>query len=638
MSGIVENYEVKARFQDESEAELIREKLEKLVTNILAHVEKRDERFQNTLVKSGSVYEGTKVCTPNEFDFMIRINPLADKPSLRSCTKGDGYVKLVLDEDRWKDFKDEEGFFSPNLLSRHFKNLIIESIGSISKAEIPEGLAIERASKDESEGRLWLLYSGILGGETNSPSVIYSETHGPATTLDIHWQGEGSYKKLKVKVDLTPTLDYHISKLPVQLAEFPPEFQKQVQEILQKSGFHVVPAGFDVWRISFSVAEKEILATSPEGFRACYKVLKVLRDDVSQKLGWSESLVPSYMLKTVLMSQLLAKDPSAGQAWEKDFRSQTIIEVLELILQGIVQANIEGFFTPTYKLLSAGEHENKLRQCLVEDMLNVMKGFEMAHTREDVEEIKKQVKLLQLIDLLEYLFSCLLRGENPTVVWNMMFSNIDSVPGHPTASKEFDVSWIDILDLDVTDLCPDAYKHLKEIWSLVEDFEKRFLATLQDEKDIELARKYKSFMSEKKRKFETENPDLSKQEVQQTNLCQLITDWILVHIVDKYIGNDDTTLSSVHKILPVSGFRASGKSFFHGVADITMKKGSEEGLALFKQLFKEYVSKIPEFFIMSGVVGCVRHMFLHAKEELKPRLRHITISEEPSSCPELELD
>ena len=94
MSEILENFEAKAKFQDESDAELIRDKLETLINNILADVGKRDPRFQNTLVKSGSVYEETKVCQPNEFDFMVKITPLTDKPliSQSSCAKNDGYA------------------------------------------------------------------------------------------------------------------------------------------------------------------------------------------------------------------------------------------------------------------------------------------------------------------------------------------------------------------------------------------------------------------------------------------------------------------------------------------------------------------------------------------------------------------
>jgi len=56
MAEIVDHFERKARFENQSEAELIREKLERLVSNILTRVEKRDLRFQSTVIKSGSVY------------------------------------------------------------------------------------------------------------------------------------------------------------------------------------------------------------------------------------------------------------------------------------------------------------------------------------------------------------------------------------------------------------------------------------------------------------------------------------------------------------------------------------------------------------------------------------------------------
>ena len=141
MSEIVERFEKKAIFEDEREAALIREKLERFVANILAEVEKRDKRFQSTLIQSGSVYEGVKVCRPDEFDFMIRIDSLTDKPLFHPCDKGEGYTKLVLDEQEWEDFKDEDGFFNPNLLSRFFKKLVN---ASLSDAALPGGLAIKR--------------------------------------------------------------------------------------------------------------------------------------------------------------------------------------------------------------------------------------------------------------------------------------------------------------------------------------------------------------------------------------------------------------------------------------------------------------------------------------------------------------
>ena len=323
------------------------------------------------------MYEGVKVCHPDEFDFMIRIDSLTDKPSFHSCDKGEGYAKLVLDEHGWEEFKDDEGFFNPNLLSRYFKRLAKESL---SDAEVPEGLVIQRTNKNLVKQSWWPVYSDVLGnsdGQENPSGVIYSETHGPATTLDIGWQGGSSYKDLEIKVDLTPSLDCRISKLPVQLAKLP----REMNTILQQCGFHVVPAGLDIWRISFSMAEKNVLVSSPDDFKVCYRVLKVARDEISERMGWSPSLVPSYMLKTVLLSELIMTD---RHLWEKDFWSQRIVHTLDLVLQGVTQERIRNFFIPNHNLLAVADHENKLRLCVVEDMLNLMKGLELAYTPEVV--------------------------------------------------------------------------------------------------------------------------------------------------------------------------------------------------------------------------------------------------------------
>ena len=141
-------------------------------------------------------------------------------------------------------------------------------------------------------------YPGRVGGTfvapvswntlENASGVTYSETHGPSTTLDIHWKGGKTYDNLKVNVDLTPTIDLPISSLPVQpITDVRPEVQPKIQGILQKTGFHVVPAGFDEWRISFSMAGREILATSHDGFKAGYKW-----DDAVCKFGIEGLLSP----------------------------------------------------------------------------------------------------------------------------------------------------------------------------------------------------------------------------------------------------------------------------------------------------------------------------------------------------------
>ncbi|KAL9962264.1 hypothetical protein ACROYT_G031349 [Oculina patagonica] len=616
MSEIVEHFERKARFKDESEAEVIREKLEQFVTSILAQVEKRDKRFKSTLVHSGSVYEGVKVRQPDEFDFMIRIDSLTDKPSFHPCDKGEGYTKLVLDEQGWEEFKDVEGFFNPNLLSRYFKKLVNASLNDV---ELPTGLAIQRVNRRLFDETWWPVFSELLGnsgGQENPSGVMYSETHGPATTLYINWQGGNSYRNLIISVDLTLTLDYRLSKLPVQLAEFPQE----VDAILQNCGFHVVPAGIDSWRISFSMAEKEILVSSPEGFSACYRALKVLRDDISQRLGWDPSLVPSYMFKTVLLSQLIITD---RHLWEKNYWSQRIIQVLELILQGVMREEILSFFIPKHNLLTVSDHENKLRLYVVEDMLSQINGLEFLYTPEEARERKQQIRVLEMIDLLDYIISGLLAGKNPTAIWNKMFVNI----GNVVNSRKTGWFWNEVTDLNTTELSENAYRKLVQIWRWMEVAFKQLLTTLKGELNL-LAHKFYLRTCEKKKKFELEHrPGLFKHNEQQISPRQVAFEW-LEDMVDCYIKENNPTLPNLHKAV-CREFSAPG--LFHGIADVTVREGSSKGLALLKQRLEQYLLMVPDNFIITAVVDYVSQIIFHAKEVLKRKLDYITI-------PELDLD
>jgi len=613
MAEIVERFEKKARFDDETEAELIREKLEQFMANILAEVEKRDKRFQSTVIKSGSVYEGTKVCQPDEFDFMIRIDSLADKPLIRPCDKGESYVKLLLDEQEWEEFKDDEGFFNPHMISRFFKRLVN---ASLRDAELPEGLAIKQVGQDVFNELWWPVYSGLLGnidGQESSP-VMYSESHGPATTLYIEWQGGNSYRSLIVKVDLTLTLDYLKSKCPVELTTC----SQDIDPILQKCGFHVVPAGFNSWRISFSMAEKEILAFSPDGFKACCRVLKVLRDEISKKLGWDSSLIPSYILKTVLLSELFITD---SYCWDKDCRAQRTIQVLELALRGVEAEKIPNFFIPGQNLLTVADHENRLRQCVLEDMLNQMKGLELAYTQKDARKMKQQIRALQMTDLVDYMISGLYTGKLPTAVWNKMFLNIDNLPfgqsGRHSAPRSF-------YDLNITELDEGGYRRLIQLGKAFEVFFK--LNTLEGELNL-LARKFYIRTCQMKEKFESEHKGLCEQQVEEFPLRQIVTDWF-DGLVTCYTKEDNSSLTNIHKAITPE-YKPSG--FLKDVTDVIVKEGSDKGLALLKQHLGPFLSTIPDNYIMAAVVGHVSQLILHSKEVLKRKLDYITI-------PELDLD
>ena len=536
-----------------------------------------------------------------------------------TCDKGEGYTKLVLEEQEWEEFKDDDGFFNPHLLSRFFKKLVNTSL---SNAELPKGLVIQRETQENWNETWWPIASMLLGNsdEQESSGAKYAtETHGPATTFYIKWQGGDSYRKLRVSLDLTLTLDFQLSKLPSPLSKLA---QDKDPVLLQKCGFHVVPAGFDSWRISFSLAEKEILASSPHGFKECYRILKVVRDDISERLGWNPSLIPSYMLKTLLLSELFTTD---RHLWEKKYWSERIVQVLELALEGVKREKIPSFFIPTHNLLTVSDHDNKLRQCVLEDMLNRVKGSDLVpYAREkesEVEEKKQQILVLKMIDLLDFLISSLLAGKNSTAVMKKMFVNIANFPVSPN-TRWF---WAPFTDFATLELDERAYKRLIQIWSWVEVFFKRLLASLEGEVKL-LAQKLYIRTCQRKKRFESDK-GLLEQQVEQMSPHEVLFEW-LEDAVDTYFEEENSTLPNLRKAVPSE---LTKSSFFPDVADVTLKEGSDKGLVDLKQHLRKYLFMAPESYIINTFVEYVSQFFSNSEEVWRQKLDFIKI-------PELDLD
>ena len=94
-----------------------------------------------------------------------------------------------------------------------------------------------------------------------------------------------------------------------------------------------------------------------------------MRDEIAESVGWDSSLIPSYIMKTVLLSELFQTN---RDLWEEEFKWQRIFQALELALQGVKTDKISSFFIARQNLLTGADHENKLRQCVLEDMLSQM--------------------------------------------------------------------------------------------------------------------------------------------------------------------------------------------------------------------------------------------------------------------------
>ena len=227
-----------------------------------------------------------------------------------------------------------------------------------------------------------------------------------------------------------------------------------------------------------------------------------------------------------------------------------------------------------------------------------------------------------MIDLLDFMISSLLAGKDSTAVIKKLFVNFANFP----VSHKTRWFWSQFADFSTLELDERAYKRLIQIWSWVEIFFKRLLATLEGEVNF-LAQKFYIRICEKKKKFESEHKGLSEQQVEQMSPGELLFEW-LEDAVDFYFEVDNSALPNLHKTIPSE---LTKSSFFPDVADITVKEGSDKGRGLLKQHLRKYIFMAPENYIINTVVDYFSQMFLHAKDVWRQKLDFITI-------PELDLD
>ena len=81
----------------------------------------------------------------------------------------------------------------------------------------------------------------------------------------------------------------------------------------------------------------------------------------------------------------------------------------------------------------------------------------MTHTREEVRETKRQIRVLEIVDIRDFLLSEGLDGRDTTALWQKLFVNIYDVPSEESYEATFSnhITKLDRLDLD-----EDVYEKL----------------------------------------------------------------------------------------------------------------------------------------------------------------------------------
>lgn len=247
-----------------AEVENMKRSIEEFMSKWVEKIAEIDDRFKGNLLQSGSVYEGTKVGDPEEFDYMLCLERLAQVCSIvfDQDTKYDEITvhKRVGEslEGGYETLFDGEQLESGNVMSM-FVDVAKRALTLLDQTTLAREMYVESLTEHTLVDNSWTL-SGTV-----------------TCNLKFKWTGL-FYKQLVISVDLVPAIPVH------HWPEMAREVGSLLTEDIKSHGCHLVPkAGY--WRLSFSLAERLMMSSlSPEQKSAFIGAKVMLHPAVSCKI------------------------------------------------------------------------------------------------------------------------------------------------------------------------------------------------------------------------------------------------------------------------------------------------------------------------------------------------------------------
>ncbi|XP_060558933.1 uncharacterized protein LOC132719197 [Ruditapes philippinarum] len=272
---------------------------EALVNGILQAAGEIDPRFQSRCIYSGSYYDGLKVGSADEFDFVARINSLS-KPGVleakRSARKR-GFVYLVVKDvsliNEFEDFltspdddpclDENDVILNVDTFQDHFQDLIFSAINSI---DIPDSfIPIEKFDEDTETQPSWRPIR-----------------NGPCATLRLSYMCQTTQDVVDLDIDIAPSIAYpEIHYKPIVLEKLESlkdrnSFLDILENICFSTEVMLVPFRFDytepsgksswhyhysnTWRVSHSSIEKAVFSLFGKDSveKKLCRILKILKE------------------------------------------------------------------------------------------------------------------------------------------------------------------------------------------------------------------------------------------------------------------------------------------------------------------------------------------------------------------------
>jgi len=371
------------------EGKLVMAFVEKVVNDLHTFLDEQFRMFKGCkILKTGSVYEKTKIGKPDEFDFMIEVPALS----------GDGPILFSLFPQ-----EDDAGLVSCDIVNTaFFEDICTHPLSEFNPMQ--EGTC---KGSDKTMGLdfltapivkiLLIRISRIIRNKLSEllpPEERYQGLHlqpmvEKAMTYTLLWRGD-VFPWLPVSIDF-------VLGIPLQKTD---NLDIPVNKSLHAI-FHNHAS-----RISCSLSEMAIFQqfTLEDGQNKCMRLLKHLKERYTPK-EWEFSTsifevrkyatLPTYWLKNTMfyMYRKYNGIPDAFSEKELPFR---VVETLEIFLECCRRRVLHSFFVPHCNLISTegDEQETKEKQlkCIVECIEEVLRNIKcMEENEQALEELHELV-------------------------------------------------------------------------------------------------------------------------------------------------------------------------------------------------------------------------------------------------------
>ena len=292
---------IEAHDKHEREYHEIRKLLRKFMERLAVEVVKIDPLMEFELMPSGSMNEETKVCMPDEGDFiclLTKVSQMFEPPKKFSFQTANVTLNVRTDFDlnNKPEFVDDNGRAVTRLVFNRFYKAIQQAL------VIPE---------------IWTQYYQLYRATADDITRFSSKI----TPVDLKWHGS-IFKWMEISVDIVPGIFFPEKKtekgtMGNECERWLPSWCEE-REILKETQCCIVAKDIDnapadkrpyLFQLGFTEADAKMFQTMKPHFKDGYKVAKIMRlptvcsilktERRHRRLKEASSYISSYMLKTI---------------------------------------------------------------------------------------------------------------------------------------------------------------------------------------------------------------------------------------------------------------------------------------------------------------------------------------------------